>query len=70
MAVATAAEFPAKPVRLIVPAPPGGTLDLEAIQLTNKLQELWRQPVLVENRAGIITVIGVMMFITIFYRKI
>ncbi len=59
MAFAAAADFPTKPVRLVVPAPPGGTLDLEARLLASKLQELWRQPVLVENRAGASTAIGV-----------
>jgi tripartite-type tricarboxylate transporter receptor subunit TctC len=57
--VAAAADFPVKPVRLIVPAPPGGTLDLEARLLASKLQDVWRRPVLVENRAGASTTIGV-----------
>jgi tripartite-type tricarboxylate transporter receptor subunit TctC len=56
---AAAAEFPTRPVRLVVPAPPGGTLDLEARLLASKLQEMWRQPVLIENRAGASTAIGV-----------
>lgn len=44
--------FPAKPVRLIVPAAAGGGLDLLARVLGAKLAEQWSQPVIVENRPG------------------
>ena len=41
-----------RPVRLIVPFPPGGSVDAVGRMVTKHLSEAWRQPVLVENRAG------------------
>jgi len=40
-----AADFPARPVRLIVPFPPGGPLDIVGRVLGRKLSEQWGQPV-------------------------
>ncbi|MCD6040913.1 MAG: LacI family transcriptional regulator [Burkholderiales bacterium] len=45
-------SFPQKPVRLIVPFPPGGGTDLLGRILAAKLGELWGQQVIVDNRAG------------------
>jgi tripartite-type tricarboxylate transporter receptor subunit TctC len=45
-------RFPEKPVRLIVPFPPGGGTDALGRILAAKLGELWGQQVIVENRAG------------------
>jgi tripartite-type tricarboxylate transporter receptor subunit TctC len=53
-----ATTFPAKPVRLIVPFPPGGPTDALARILSEKLSELWKQPVLVDNKSGAGTIIG------------
>ena len=49
---AFAQTYPAKPVRLIVPFPPGGTTDLIARIVQPKWQELVGQPVLIENKGG------------------
>lgn len=51
-AAVTAQEYPAKPIRWIVPYPPGGTSDVVSRLIGQKLTEVWKQPVLVENRGG------------------
>jgi tripartite-type tricarboxylate transporter receptor subunit TctC len=47
-----AAEFPDRPVTLVVPVGPGGGTDLLARQVAKKLGEVWGQAVVVENRTG------------------
>src|SRR5207302_9539305 len=44
--------FPAKPVRVVVPFPPGGGADALARLLGPKLADLWRQQVIVDNKPG------------------
>ncbi len=50
--------FPSKPVRLIVPAAAGGTTDLLARALGQRLSTAWGQPVIVDNRPGANQIIG------------
>jgi tripartite-type tricarboxylate transporter receptor subunit TctC len=47
-----AASFPTKPIRIIIPYPPGGTSDILARLLGVKITEAWGQSVLVDNRTG------------------
>ena len=49
---AFAADFPAKPVRIITPFPPGGSVDLVARLLAADLSKAWGQQIVVDNRAG------------------
>lgn len=53
-----AQPYPAKPVKLIVTYPPGGSSDLMARILGQKLSELWGQPVVVESKPGAAGSIG------------
>ena len=56
---AAASAYPDKPVRLIVPFPPGGVTDIAARVIGQKLSEQWKQQVIVENRPGAGGIIGV-----------
>ena len=51
--------YPNKPVRIIVPYPPGGTADIVGRTIAEKLGVIWGQSVIVENRAGAGGTIGV-----------
>ena len=53
-----AQAFPAKPVRLIVTYPPGGSSDLMARIMGQKLNEFWGQPVVIESKPGAAGSIG------------
>jgi tripartite-type tricarboxylate transporter receptor subunit TctC len=50
--VASAQSWPQKPVRFIVPFPPGGATDISARLLGEKLSQIWGQQVIIENRGG------------------
>jgi tripartite-type tricarboxylate transporter receptor subunit TctC len=57
-AIASAQTFPVRPVRLVVPFPPGGATDIVGRMLAAKMQEVWAQSVIVENKPGAGTVVG------------
>ncbi|HEX9431327.1 MAG TPA: tripartite tricarboxylate transporter substrate binding protein, partial [Burkholderiales bacterium] len=55
---ALAQQYPARPVKLIVAYPPGGSSDLMARVFAAKLSDMWGQQVLVENKPGAAGAIG------------
>jgi tripartite-type tricarboxylate transporter receptor subunit TctC len=56
--LAGAQPFPSQPVHIVVPFPPGGSADVLARILQPKLNDIWKQPVLVENKPGASANIG------------
>jgi len=59
--VAEAQSYPARPVRLVITYPPGGTTDFVGRPVAQKLSELLGQPVVVDNRGGAGGVLGTMI---------
>jgi tripartite-type tricarboxylate transporter receptor subunit TctC len=49
---ATAQEWPSKPIRWVVPFPPGGSLDIVSRMMQNRVAEGLGQPIVIENRGG------------------
>jgi tripartite-type tricarboxylate transporter receptor subunit TctC len=58
VATAFAQSYPSKPIRVVVPATPGGAIDLAARTIGAKLTDAWGQPVVVENRGGAAGIVG------------
>ena len=56
--LAFAQAYPARPVRIIVPYPPGGATDVMARTVALKLNESWPQPAVVENKPGASGTVG------------
>jgi len=50
--------YPTRPIHIIVPYPPGGTIDPIARLVGEKMTQAWNQPVIIDNRPGGNTVIG------------
>ncbi len=57
-AQSAADKYPDKPIKIVVPFAPGGTVDLLARVLGQKLTEKWGQPVIADSRPGASTMIG------------
>jgi tripartite-type tricarboxylate transporter receptor subunit TctC len=57
-AATTASAYPTRPIRFVVPYPPGGTTDIVARGLGAKLTERLGQQIVVDNRGGASTIIG------------
>ena len=55
---AQAQSFPSKPVRIVVPYPAGGSVDIVTRAVTARLGPMWGQPIIVENKPGGGTQIG------------
>src|SRR6478609_9197629 len=55
---ASAQNYPSGPVKLIVPIPAGGVTDVMARVIAQRLQDMWGQSVVVENRPGGNTGVG------------
>src|SRR5436190_15469145 len=57
-AVAAAQDFPSKPIKLIVPFPPGGPNDIIARLVGQRMSEIVKQPLVIDNRGGQAGVLG------------
>ena len=56
--VALAQSYPNKPVRIVIPFPPGGLTDVLGRGLGAELSRMWGQPVIIDNRPGANTIIA------------
>ena len=58
-AAAEAERYPVKPIRIVVPFPPGGSNDLLGRVISQKFNEAWGQPAIIDNRPGGGSTIGI-----------
>ncbi|NGM86037.1 tripartite tricarboxylate transporter substrate binding protein [Parapusillimonas sp. SGNA-6] len=58
LSASAADTYPSKPIKIIVPFAPGGSVDILARTVGEKMQEHWKQPVVIESRPGASTLIG------------
>ncbi len=58
LSLAHAQNYPSKPIRMIVPYPPGGGMDVTARIVSEKLGDIFGQQIVIENRAGASGTIG------------
>ncbi len=56
--VASADDFPSRPIHLIVPFPPGGPNDIIARTIGQRMSEILKQPIIIDNRGGQAGVLG------------
>lgn len=56
--VVSAQDYPSRPIRLVVPWPPGGTVDILARPVGQRLSANFGQPVVVDNRPGANSILG------------
>ena len=66
-ALTQAQAWPTKPVKIIVPYPPGGSVDVVTRKMAAKLQEQTGQTFFVENKAGATGTIGLSAVVTVLY---
>jgi tripartite-type tricarboxylate transporter receptor subunit TctC len=53
-----AGSFPSRPVRMVIPLPPGGATDVVGRLIGEKLGEIWHQSVVIDNKPGAGTIVG------------
>jgi tripartite-type tricarboxylate transporter receptor subunit TctC len=58
ISIASAAEYPARPIRVVIPWPPGGSTDIVGRILAADLTARFKQQVLIDNRAGAGSIVG------------
>jgi tripartite-type tricarboxylate transporter receptor subunit TctC len=58
VSIASAAEYPARPIRVVIPWPPGGSTDIVGRILAADLTARFKQQVLIDNRAGAGSIVG------------
>ena len=58
ISIASAAEYPARPIRVVIPWPPGGSTDIVGRILAADLTARFKQQVLIDNRAGAASIVG------------